>query len=144
MLCEKLIVSLLVVFFVQPSSCQCSIVTEVTSKSIPFTTRAYWMRAANKALSDLDSPCPLYPFASVIVNHTENGLGELVCIGINQVSTGNPTMHGEMVAIGNCSTILTARNGNYQPEEALRAFSQLSIYTNAESCSMVSSLCDLN
>lgn len=141
------ILSLFVAFSVHPTSCLSSVVTNVTGNSIPFTTRAHWMRAANKALSDLHSPCPLYPFATAIVNHTSDGLGELVCVGINQVSAGNPIMHGEMVAIGNCSAILTAKNGSYQlsPEEALRAFSQLSLYTNAESCSMVSTyLCDFN
>lgn len=100
------------------------------------------MRAANKALAELDSPCPSYAFATVIVNHTaSNGLGDLVCMGINQVSTGNPAMHGEMAAIANCTQILTDQNGRYRltPEEALNAFFQLSLYTNAESCPMVHS-----
>lgn len=137
MLHKEFILATLVVFYVQPHLCQSNETTNVTtSNSIPFSTRAYWMRAANKALSDLDSPCPLYAFATVIVNHTANGLGELVCVGINRVSTGNPTMHGEMVAIGNCSTILTAKTGS--PAKALRAFSQLSLYTNGEGCPMVS------
>lgn len=106
------------------------------------------MRAANKVLADLDSPCPLYPFSTVIVNHTaSNGLGDLVCIGINEVSTGNPTLHGEIAAINNCTEILTAKNGSYRltPGEALDAFSQLSLYTNSESCPMVRFFtCSLN
>lgn len=117
-----------------------------TTKSIPYSTRAYWMRAANQALSDLESPCPFAAFGTVIVNHTAHGphgLGQLVCMGVNQMSnTGNPFMHGEMAAIGNCSTIFTAKNGNYgfTADQALNAFSQLSLYTNAESCPMVNEI----
>jgi hypothetical protein len=41
-------------------------------------------------------------FGTVIVNHTavtSDGLGELVCIGINENSkTGNPTLHGKLVS----------------------------------------------
>lgn len=63
---------------------------------IPFSTRAYWMRRANTALSDLVSPCPFGAFGTVIVNHTDSsGLGDLVCIGANSnAQTGNPTNHG--------------------------------------------------
>lgn len=137
-----IISSLLVTFFLHPiSSCQSNfnMPTNVTSNSIPFTTRAYWIRETIKLL--LDPPCPFAAFATVIVNHTESGLGKLVCTGINQNSLiGNPTLHGEMVAIDNCSKIFTAENGSYRlsPEEALSAFSQLSLYTNGESCPMVS------
>ena len=59
--------------------------------------RAYWMRKAISALSDLQSPCPFAPFGAVIVNHTvtEPEEGELVCIGVNAVQKdGNPTLHG--------------------------------------------------
>ena len=65
---------------------------------IPLSTRAHWMRKANEALKLLDSPCPFQAFGTVIVNHTAHtadGLGTLVCMGINQiVQTGNPTLHG--------------------------------------------------
>lgn len=104
---------------------------------IPFATRAHWMRAANQVLADNDSPCPFYAFGTVIVNHTAHGLGELVCTGINKISaTGNPSQHGEMVAIENCTSIFTA-NG-LTPTEILSAFAELSLYTNGEACSMVS------
>lgn len=67
--------------------------------NIRFSTRAYWMRQANAALSQLVSPCPFGAFGSVIVNHTapgEDGLGTLVCMGANNISlTGNPTLHGK-------------------------------------------------
>lgn len=66
--------------------------------SIPFSTRAYWMRQANRALP---SACPFAAFGTVIVNHTDtSGVGELVCTGANSGSTtGNPTMHGTYLFI---------------------------------------------
>ncbi|KAJ8515871.1 hypothetical protein ONZ45_g6767 [Pleurotus djamor] len=109
---------------------------------IPFSTRAHWMRRANAALAELASPCTFAAFASVIVNHTAPGLGELVCIGVNSNrNTGNPTLHGEIAAIQNCSTVLTDPSGPYNltASQALSAFSQLSLYTNAESCPMCAS-----
>lgn len=65
----------------------------LTINSIPFATRAHWMRQANLALP---SACPFAAFGTVIVNHTDpSGPGELVCTGANSGSTsGNPTMHG--------------------------------------------------
>lgn len=73
--------------------------TGLTVNSIPYSTRVHWMHKANEALSLLSSPCPFAAFGTVIVNHTAttpDGLGELVCIGINENSKiGNPTLHGE-------------------------------------------------
>ncbi len=66
---------------------------------IPFGTRAYWMRRANAALAELESPCPFAPFGTVIVNHTDTSAdpkGKLVCYSVNQnYQVGNPTLHGE-------------------------------------------------
>jgi hypothetical protein len=66
--------------------------------SIPLETRAYWMRRAISALSELESPCPFAAFGTVIVNHTDTSFdpkGQLVCMGVNQnAKTGNPTLHG--------------------------------------------------
>ncbi|KAJ7911540.1 guanine deaminase [Mycena leptocephala] len=110
--------------------------------SVPFSTRVYWMRRTITALLELGSPCPLSAFASVIVNHTVPGLGTLVCIGANSKrQTGDPTLHGEIAAIRNCSAILTDPAGPYKlsPAGALDAFAQLSLYTNAESCPMCAS-----
>ncbi|KAJ7123822.1 guanine deaminase [Mycena crocata] len=97
--------------------------------SVPFSTRAHWMRRVNTALSELASPCPFSAFSSVIVNHTAPGLGELVCVGVNNDQTGNPTLHGEIAAIQNCSAILTDPSGSFKlsPTDALDAFSQLSL-----------------
>ncbi|KAI1803795.1 cytidine deaminase-like protein [Daldinia bambusicola] len=110
------------------------------SDGIPLSTRIYWMRQANLALGH---PCPQAPFGTVIVNHTANsGLGELICTGANsRSSTGNPTLHGEIAAINNCASLLTSPSGPYflSPASALAAFSQLSLYTNAESCPMCAS-----
>ncbi|OAR02725.1 hypothetical protein LLEC1_03342 [Akanthomyces lecanii] len=104
------------------------------------TTRSHWMRRANQALADvLGTPCPFAAFGTAIVNHTGNGLGDLICIGANGNSrTGNPTFHGEMAAIQNCTSILTDPQGPYNltAAESLSAFAQLSLYTNAESCPM--------
>ena len=65
----------------------------LTINSIPFSTRAYWMRQANLALG---TPCPFAAFGAVVVNHTDaSALGDLVCTGANSNSkTGNPTLHG--------------------------------------------------
>ncbi|KAG7098399.1 hypothetical protein E1B28_000358 [Marasmius oreades] len=111
-----------------------------TLNGIPFSTRAYWMRRANEALPN---PCPFAAFGTVIVNHTGNpGLGELICTGSNNNSaTGNPTLHGEISAINNCTTILTSPAGPYRltPSQASAAFTSLTLYTNAESCPMCAS-----
>ncbi|EMF10867.1 cytidine deaminase-like protein, partial [Sphaerulina musiva SO2202] len=117
--------------------------SRLTLNGIPYSTRAYWMRKANQALSDLVSPCPFGAFGTVIVNHTANtGLGDLVCIGVNSIaSTGNPIMHGEISAISNCTQILSSPLGpyNFTLTQTSTAFSQLSLYTNAESCPMCAS-----
>ncbi|KAF8198203.1 guanine deaminase [Mycena galopus ATCC 62051] len=110
--------------------------------SVNSSTRAYWMRHTNEVLLELGSPCPFGAFASAIVNHTVPGLGQLVCTGgNNKTQTGNPTLHGEIAAIQNCSEILTDPSGPYKlsPADALDAFAQLSLYTNAESCPMCAS-----
>lgn len=141
---KVIVIALFLVYFVHStSSCVSSSTMNVTNNKIPFSTRAYWMRRANTLLSELVSPCPVYPYAAVVVNHTANRLGELVCTGVNQVGTaGNPSWHGEMVAINNCSAILTDKKGRYRlsPDDAISAFFELSIYSNAESCPMVSHL----
>jgi len=48
---------------------------------------------------------------------------------------------GEMATIENCSKVLTDLDGLYKlsPSEALKAYSQLSLYTTAEPCPMVRS-----
>ncbi|ATY64612.1 cytosine deaminase [Cordyceps militaris] len=48
----------------------------------------------------LDSPCPFSAFGAAIVNHTGDGLGDLICIGANaKANTGNPTLHGNVPSI---------------------------------------------
>merc|ERR1711939_1112898 len=119
---------------------------------IPLATREYWMRRAIGALDEVvGSPCPFAAFGAVIVNHTAAAaaaavsgdyVGEEVCIGANSVQgLGNPTLHGEIAAINNCTSILTDPAGKYKMSgaEALRALSDLSLYTTAEPCPMVRS-----
>ncbi|KIK58411.1 hypothetical protein GYMLUDRAFT_45304 [Collybiopsis luxurians FD-317 M1] len=106
---------------------------------VPFSVRAHWMRQATLALG---SPCPFSAFGTVIVNHTASTEGVLVCTGANSNTlTGNPTLHGEIAAIDNCTTILTDPQGPHKlsPSKAQAAFAQLSLYTNAESCPMCAS-----
>ncbi|KAF4628110.1 hypothetical protein G7Y89_g10042 [Cudoniella acicularis] len=114
--------------------------------TISFETRAYWMRRANAALAELNSPCPFTAFGTVIVNHTatsdEYPHGKLVCMSVNQnQQKGNPTLHGEISGINNCSDILTDPKGEYKlsPQETLQAWKTLSLYTNAEPCPMCAS-----
>jgi hypothetical protein len=56
------------------------------------------------------------------------------------------TITGEIAAINNCSGILTDPNGEYKlsTSEALKAFTTLSLYTNAEPCPMVLSQLNVN
>lgn len=127
---------------------------------VSFKTRSRWMRLANQALGDLSgSPCPFAAFGTVIVNHTDSTVGELICMGVNENGkTGNPSLHGqrgqfhtiqnmanyiycigEIAALTNCTSILTDPRGKYRltATEAAAAFTDLSLYTNAESCPMV-------
>ncbi|KUJ19934.1 cytidine deaminase-like protein [Mollisia scopiformis] len=104
------------------------------------------MRKANAALPELSSPCPFAPFGTVIVNHTatspEFPHGQLICYSVNQnIQEGNPTLHGEISGINNCTKILTDPSGPYKltPKAALSAFHQLTLYTNAEPCPMCAS-----
>ncbi|KAJ5920794.1 guanine deaminase [Penicillium verhagenii] len=110
---------------------------------VSFEVRAHWMRLANQVFNELSgSPCPFAAFGTVIVNHTDSNTGELICMGVNQNGkTGNPSLHGEIAAIGNCTSILTDPHGKFRltATEAQAAFADLSIYTNAESCPMCAS-----
>ncbi|KAJ2899482.1 hypothetical protein MKZ38_003039 [Zalerion maritima] len=117
--------------------------SSLSIEGISYSTRAYWMRMANEALYGvLGRPCPFAAFGTVIVNHTGDGLGDLVCMGANSNKiTGNPSMHGEMAAISNCSGIFMDPEGPYKmtASESQDAFTDLSLYTNAESCPMCAS-----
>jgi len=105
--------------------------------------REHWMREAIQALYTLTSPCPFAAFGTVIVNHTSgSSLGDLVCIGANDAhSTGNPTLHGEIAGINNCTQVLTDPEGQYRlsPSEGLEAYKDLTLYTTAEPCPMCAS-----
>ena len=100
------------------------------------------MRTAIQALRNLASPCPFAAFGTAIVNHTASAEGKLVCIGVNsQHQTGNPTHHGEIAAINNCTSVLTNLNGPYRlsAQETYHAWKDLTLYTTAEPCPMCAS-----
>jgi len=112
------------------------------SDSIDLHTREHWMRVAVEALHVLKSPCPFEAFGAVVVNHTSGGIGDAVCIGVNTISDdGNPTLHGEIAAINNCTSVLRDPKGPYKlsPEETSEAWKDLSLYTTAEACPMCAS-----
>jgi tRNA(Arg) A34 adenosine deaminase TadA len=117
------------------------IISNIPPVFIPPATRAYWMRRANAVLSGHDAPCPFAPFAAVVVNHTDaTSLGELICTGLNSVgNSGNPLTHGETAAIWNCSRVLQGPQFGLDAAETLAAFSNLTLYTNAEPCPMCAS-----
>ncbi|KAL2857364.1 cytidine deaminase-like protein [Aspergillus pseudoustus] len=114
---------------------------------IPLTTREHWMRQTLVALNASGLPCPFYPFAAAVVNHTGSnnngpGPGELICTGINSGrQSGNMMLHGEVAAIINCTAILQDPQGRFRlsPAETIAAFAEFSLYTNAESCPMCAS-----
>lgn len=113
--------------------------TETLSPHVSLKTREHWMRVA---ISALPSPCPFAAFGAAIVNHTASAKGELVCIGANSAhETGNPTHHGEIAAINNCTSVLTDPRGAYRlsPQEAYAAWQDLSLYTTGEPCPMCAS-----
>jgi hypothetical protein len=92
--------------------------------SIGLDVREKWMRVAVQALHDLVSPCPFSAFGAAVVNHTVSSQGELICIGANTIADdGNPTLHGEIAAINNCTSVLRDANGPYKlsPEETSEA-----------------------
>lgn len=109
------------------------------STSIDLSIREHWMRVAIGALNDLTSPCAFSAFGASVVNHTASETGELICIGANTIAEdGNPTLHGEIAAINNCTEVLRDPNGPYRlsPEETSEAWKELSLYTTAEACPM--------
>ena len=121
---------------------QAILAEESTSTSITLAIREKWMRVAIQALHDLASPCPFSAFGAAIVNHTSSSPGDLICIGANAIADdGNPTLHGEIAAINNCTAVLRDPNGPYKlsPEETSEAWKQLSLYTTAEACPMCAS-----
>lgn len=111
-----------------------------TSPQISHSTRAHWVRHANAALPSLSSPCPFMAFSTAIVNHSDTSVsphGQLICLGVNDVlDSGNPTLHGEVAAINNCTEILKQREG-WRGEDVGKAWRELSLYTNGEPCPMV-------
>lgn len=96
------------------------------------------MRVANEAVRELSGqPCSPAPFGSVVVDHGTNPT-TVVCVGANKVgSTGDPTQHGEVSTIQKCTETLASQG--LSPQEILKRWRDLSIYTNGEPCPMCSS-----
>jgi len=114
---------------------------------LPLSTRQHWMRLANTAVIHTHTLCPFMAFGTAIVNHTlsfldPSHLGDLVCTGLNHNNhTSNPILDGEIAAIENCSAILTDPNGRFKlsAQEAIEAYTELTVYTNGEPCPMCAS-----
>jgi len=109
---------------------------------IPLSTREHWMhRAIEVLIEHASSPCTFAAFGAVIVNHTDpTSLGELICEAINSAGRrGNPTLHGEMVAIHRCTEVLQGPQFGLGPAEAIAALRDLTLYTTAEPCPMCAS-----
>ncbi|KAI5477288.1 transcriptional activator protein DAL81 [Pseudohyphozyma bogoriensis] len=102
---------------------------------IPAATREYWMREAIKAVEEVTGdPCPPAPAGCVIVLHTNEGDTEL-CRGANIVyQTGDPTLHGESVAIRNCVEKFTSEGKS--AAEILAIWREASLYSTHEPCTM--------
>jgi tRNA(Arg) A34 adenosine deaminase TadA len=101
---------------------------------VPAADREHWMRVATHSIyaPPVSHPCPQAPFGTAIVNTTSN---ELICAIANRVgSTGDPTQHGEITAIQHCTNVLQRKG--LTPQEILAAWKDLSLYTNAEPCTM--------
>lgn len=110
-------------------------VTAGQQDPIPRHVREFWMREAIEALG---SPCPFEAFGAVIVDHSAGSPGVLICSGANNIASGNPTLHGEIAAINNCTSLLTDPRGEWRlnGEEARASFHRFSLYTTAEPCPM--------
>lgn len=114
---------------------------------LPLSTRHHWMRLANTAVLHAHTPCPFMAFGTVIVNHTlsfldPSNLGDVICTGLNHNNhTANPILDGEIAAIENCSAVLTDPSGRFKLsiQQAIEAYSELTIYTNGEPCPMCAS-----
>jgi tRNA(Arg) A34 adenosine deaminase TadA len=119
--------------------------------AISLSAREYWMRRAIDVLAEHASPCPFAAFGAVVVNHTQThtdltsastslSLGGLICDGVNSaVQEGDPTLHGEMVAIKQCAEVLQGPGFGLSPREAIAALRDLTLYTTAEPCPMCAS-----
>ena len=100
---------------------------------VPAHRREHWMRVANTAMYKSGDPCPQAPFGSAIVNTTSD---ELICASNNAVgTTGDPTLHGEITAIRECTRVLREER-ELSVKETLAAWRDFSLYTNGEPCPM--------
>ncbi|KAK5991434.1 tRNA-specific adenosine deaminase [Cladobotryum mycophilum] len=108
--------------------------------TIPLVTREYWIRYAIDLLAERTPLCNVNTFGAVIVNHTDtSSLGNVVCDGFNTVGDhGDPTLHGEMVAIRQCFDVLQKPPYSLTFAAVSAAVRDLTLYTTAEPCPMCS------
>lgn len=111
------------------------------AETVPFAARVHWMRQASAGLLPITgSACPFEAFGTAIVNHSDTSnspFGNLICLGANDiVASGNPTLHGEIAAINNCTKILKAKPYKLSATEVRESFKNFTLYTNAEACPM--------
>lgn len=113
---NKFIISIIVFFTMSCLPCFAANSNQPQTKK----SDEYYMQIA----IDLAKNNPKAPFAALIV---DNKTGEILSKGLN-ASKVNPTFHGEMVAINNCVK-----------EHPHVDWSQVTLYTTAEPCSMCQS-----
>lgn len=113
---DKFIISIVIFFTMNCLQCFAASTNEIRAKK----SDEYYMKIA----IDLAKSNPKAPFAALIV---DNKAGEILSKGIN-ASKVNPTFHGEMMAINNCVK-----------DHPHVDWSQVTLYTTAEPCSMCQS-----
>lgn len=113
---NKFIISMIIFFTMSGLQCFAANTSQPQTKK----PDEYYMQIA----IDLAKSNPNAPFAALIV---DNKTGEILSKGLN-ASKVNPTFHGEMVAINNCVKA--------HPHVD---WSQVTLYTTAEPCSMCQS-----
>lgn len=113
---NKFTISMIIFFTINGLQCFAADTNQLQAKK----SDEYYMQIA----IDLAKSNPKAPFAALIV---DNKTGEILSKGLN-ASKVNPTFHGEMVAINNCVK-----------EHPHVDWSQVTLYTTAEPCSMCQS-----
>lgn len=113
---NKFILSMIVFFTINGLQCFAANTNQIQIKK----SDEYYMQIA----IELAKSNPKAPFAAIIV---DNNTGKILSKGVN-ASKVNPTFHGEMVAINNCVK-----------EHPHVDWSQVTLYTTAEPCSMCQS-----
>ncbi|KAK6339994.1 hypothetical protein TWF730_001770 [Orbilia blumenaviensis] len=106
-----------------------------TTNPVPMSVVDLDWKYMRASIAALPSPCYEQAFGSVIVNATSK---ELLCTGYNkQISTSDPTEHGEIDAIRNC--VKKFKDKGLSSDEIDAIWKNAWIYTTAEPCPMCGS-----